>query len=83
MRNLNLIFTFLSKFEWTTPLKLLKESNSKTAGATSDLIGNKIADKVTKVSISSPQNSWETVQIKTENIQFGTDIPKERYISPE
>ena len=57
MRNLNLIFTFLSKFEWTTPLKLLKESNSKAAEATSDLIGNKIADKVTKVSISSPQNS--------------------------
>ena len=47
------------------------------AEATTDLIGNKIADtvvnsynKITKASKSSPQNNSETVEI-------------ERYISPE
>ena len=39
----------------------------KTAEATGDLIGNKIANRITKVSGSSPQNNSET----------------ERYISPK
>ena len=49
----------------------------KTAEATSDLIGNKIANKITKVSRSSPQ-------INLENItnEHNKEIPKERYISP-
>ena len=48
-------------------LKLLQKSNSETAEATGDLIGNKIADKITKVSRGSPQNTSETVESETEN----------------
>ena len=47
----------------------------KTAEATGDLIGNKIANRITKVSKSLPQNNSET-------ITNGLDkkISKERYI---
>ena len=41
--------------------------------ATRDFIGNEIAKKITK---KSPENTSETVESETE-------IPKERYISPE
>ena len=64
-------------------LKLLQKKSKKTADATGDLIGNKIVDKVTKVSRTSPQNSSETVTNETENIRLDRDIPKERYMSPE
>ena len=37
-------------------LKLLKKSNSKTVKTTGYVIGNKIADRITKVSKTSPQN---------------------------
>ena len=41
-------------------LKLLqKESFKKTAGATGDLIGNKIADRITRSSKTSPQDNLE------------------------
>ena len=41
-------------------LKLLqKEQLKKTAEATGDLIGNKIADRITKVSKTSPKNNPE------------------------
>ena len=44
----------------------------KTAEATGDLIGNKSADKITSASkLHSPKHLDKT------------DIPKERYISPE
>ena len=33
----------------------------KTAEATSDLIGNKIIDRITKVARGSPQNNSETI----------------------
>ena len=42
----------------------------KTAEATGVLSGNKIANKITKVSRSSPQNSLETLEPQTENIGF-------------
>ena len=43
-------------------LKLLqKEKFKKTAEITGDLIGNKIASKITKVSKNSQQSNWETV----------------------
>ena len=42
----------------------LKKSNPKTAEATSDLIGNKITDKIIKVSRTSPKNSLETAKNK-------------------
>ena len=48
----------------------------KIAVATADLIANKIADKITKVLKTSPQNSSETVTNEEE-------ILKERHISPE
>ena len=47
------------------------------------MIGNKTADKITKVSRSSPHNSLRTVKNKTKNIGFDREITKERYISPE
>ena len=45
----------------------------KTEEVTGDLIGNKIADKITKVS-----KNLETVTNETDK-----EIPKERYTSPE
>ena len=58
-------------------LKLLKSRNS-TAKATSHLIGNKIADKISKVSKNSQQNNSETV-----TNEHDREKPKERYISFE
>ena len=46
----------------------------KTAKATVDLIGNEIADKITRVSKTSPENYSETNE---------EEILRERYISPE
>ena len=51
------------------PKLLQKESLKKTAEATDDLIGNKIADKITRVSEISPKINSETNE--------------EEYISPE
>ena len=50
----------------------------KTAAVTSDLIGKKIADKMTKVSKTFPQNNSKTI-----NNEHDKEIPKERYISPD
>ena len=58
----------------TTSDKVIK----KTAEATGDLIGNIIANTITKVSGSSPQNDSETIANEHDK-----EIPKERYISPE
>ena len=55
-------------------LKLLqKELFKKTAEATDDLIGNRIADKITKVSKHLTWNSSETVESETENIGFSRE----------
>ena len=54
------------KFVKTAGKKILKE----TAKATGDLIGNKIADKIT----STSKKSYDEVN---------NEIPKERYISPK
>ena len=51
-------------------LKLLQ----KTAEPTCDLIGNKIADKITGASKTSPKNNLETNE---------EEILKEKYISPK
>ena len=48
----------------------------KTAEVTVDLIDNKIADRITKVSKKSQQNISETVTNENDK-----QIPKERYIS--
>ena len=50
----------------------------KTVEATGDLIGNKIANRITKVSKNSQENNSETV-----TNDHDKEIPKERYISPE
>ena len=50
----------------------------KTAEAASDLIGNKIANRIMKVSRSSLQNNSEIITNKHDK-----EIPKGRYISPE
>ena len=56
-------------------LKLLhKKTILKTTVATGDLIGNKIANKVTRVSKTSQQNNSVTNEEK---------ILRERYVSPE
>ena len=53
-----------------------KRAMLKTAEATADLIGIKIADKITSVSKKSkkPQNN---------EVNDESETPKERYISPE
>ena len=50
----------------------------KTADATYDLIGNKFANKITKVSKNLPQNNSKTFINKHDK-----EIPKARYITPE
>ena len=60
-----------------------KGAVQKTAGATGDLVGNKIAEKITNVSRTSPQNNSETVTSEKKNIGLDREIPRERYISPE
>ena len=54
-----------------------KRAIQKTAGATGDIIGNKVADNITSVS-KKELNSKELFQNETNN-----EIPKERYISPK
>ena len=56
-------------------LKLLQKAIQKTAEATGDLIGYKIA-KMAKVSKNSQQNNSETV-----TNEHDKEIPKERYTS--
>ena len=53
-----------------------KRSIQKTAEATDELIGNKIADKITKFSKNSPQNNSKTVTNEKDK-----EIPKERCIT--
>ena len=53
----------------------------KTAEATGDLIGNKIADKITSVSKKKPTKEWHNNDETEEDLERVT--PKKRYISPE
>ena len=55
----------------------------KSAEASGDLIGNKIADKITNISRASPQNSSETVTNERKNIELNREIPRKIYISQE
>ena len=56
---------------------IFRKSNSKTAETTGDLIRYKIANKITKASRASPQDS-EIVESETKNTGFDRDIPEER-----
>ena len=51
-----------------------KRTIKKTEEATGDLTGNKIADTITRVSKTSPQNNSETNE---------EEILRDRYIFPE
>ena len=56
-------------------LKLLqKERFKKTVETTGDIIGNKTADRITKVSKTSPKNNSKTNE---------KEIVTERFIPPE
>ena len=62
-----------------------KRAIQKIAEATGDLIGNKIADKITSVSteLHSKKFSKELHSPKLSSSEANNEIPKERYISPK
>ena len=55
-------------------LKLLHKEWFKNAEATGDLIGNKLANKITRISETSPKNNSETNEEET---------LRERFVPPE
>ena len=55
-----------------------KRAIKKTAEVTDDLIGNKIVNRITKVSKASQQNNLTLVTNENDK-----ETPRERYISPE
>ena len=55
-------------------LKLFQIAEKNPAEATGDLIGNKIADRNTKVSRTSPKNNSQTNE---------EEILRERFVAPE
>ena len=58
----------------TSPKRVIQ----KTTEASTDSIGNKIANRITKVSKNLQQSNSETVTSENDK-----EIPKERYICPE
>ena len=60
-----------------------KRTIQNTVEVTSDCIGNKIADTITKVSKSLSYKNSETDKIERESTTFVRKIPTERYIFPE
>ena len=58
-----------------------KRAIQKTPEATGDLIGNKIADKITSSSKKKPTKELPNDKTKEEDVEIAT--PKKRYISPE
>ena len=56
----------------------LKRAIQKAVEATDDLIGNKIADKITSVSKKS-----STEHSKNDDANTEIEVPRKRYISPE
>ena len=63
-------------------LKLPQKEFSKNSRATGDLIGNKIANKITGVSKNSRQNNSETFTNEHDK-EMPNKMPKEKYTSPE
>ena len=58
----------------------------KTAEATGDLIGSKIAHKITSISTelhSKSSNELRSTELHSKTDENEMEIPKERYISPE
>ena len=58
-----------------------KRAIQKTAGATSDLISNEIADKIINVSKKKPTKELPNDETKEEDVEIATS--KKRYISSE
>ena len=56
-----------------------KKAIQKTAEATVDFIGNKIADKITSVSMELHSKKFKELPLKEAN----NELPKERYTSPQ
>ena len=70
---------FFAKKSTTDAIKnASKRAIRKTAEATSDLIGNKTTDNIKK---ASKKLHSKNLYLKTDENE--TEIPKERYISPE
>ena len=67
-------FDSATKFGADSIKTVSKRAIQKVSEATGDLTGNRIADKITSVS----KNNLEEEEARNE-----TEIPKERYISPE
>ena len=61
----------------TASKRAIEKKKKKKIEPTSDLMRNKITDRITKVSKTSPQNNSE------ENIEHDREIHRERYIFPE
>ena len=59
-----------------------KKAIKKTAETTRDLIGNKIADKITNISKKS-STELQSRKLQDNKANDEIEIPKERYISPE
>ena len=55
-----------------------KQIIQKIAEGTGDLIGNKTANKITKLPKNSPQNNSETV-----TNEHDKEMPKEKYVFPD
>ena len=58
-----------------------KRAIQKTAEAASDLIGNKISDKITNVSKKPAKELHNNDETKEEDVEIAT--PKKRYISTQ
>ena len=54
-----------------------KRAIQKTAEATGDFTGNKIADKITIIS------GWSSRELQNNDANDEIEVPKERYVSPE
>ena len=71
-----------AKRSTTDPIKTAsKRVIQITAEATGDLIGSKVADKITGVSKFPKELHSNELHLKADENK--TDVPKERYISPE
>ena len=60
-----------------------KRTIRKTAEEKGVFIGNKVADKIRKVSRTSTYNNLEACRNETESIEYNREISKEKYISPK
>ena len=62
-----------------------KRAIQKTAESTDDLIGNRIADKITSISKTLPNDETEAGRYSSKDAGKASlkDVPKKTYISPE